>query len=182
MRVPTTDLVGNPGASRELVRAVGRDAFGEDPWGPADEALADPLELDLHLDSVVDGILVRGELRFGLEMPCARCLAPQRVERTVPVTELFLDPAKREDDDEEDPGYELVDEATAIDLTTLVRDAVVIDLPTRVLCRDDCQGLCPTCGADRNVTDCGHGEESDPDPRWAKLAELDLPADTDQRS
>ncbi|MEX0835652.1 MAG: DUF177 domain-containing protein [Nitriliruptor sp.] len=178
MRVPVTDLVGHPGETRPLVAAVGRDAFGEDPWGPADEAIVDPLELDLHLDSVVEGLLVRGTIDVQLELPCARCLAPQRADRTLEVAELFLDPTTREDDDDEDPGYELLDDRTAIDLTTMVRDAVVIDLPTRVLCREDCAGLCPFCGTDRNDRDCGHGEERPRDPRWDKLADLDLPRET----
>lgn len=174
MRVPVTDLVGHPGTTRPLSVAVARDAFGDDPWGPADDALLDPIALDLHLDAVVEGILVRGGIDVTLELPCARCLTPQRIERALTVAELFTDPTKREDDDEEDPGYELIDDRAAIDLSTMVRDAVVIELPFRVLCDDACQGLCPECGADRNLTDCGHGEAAPPDPRWAKLADLDL--------
>jgi uncharacterized protein len=177
VRVPVTDLVGHPGATRPLSAEVGRDAFGDDPWGPADDAIEDPVGLDLHLDSVVEGILARGEIAVALTLPCARCLAPQRIERTLEVAELFLDPTKREDDEDVDPGYELLDDRTAIDLTTMVRDAVVIDLPARVLCREDCAGLCPVCGQDRNTADCGHGDESTPDTRWAKLADLDLPSD-----
>lgn len=175
MRVPVTDLVGSPGQTRALVAEVGRDAFGEDPWGTAEGAIEDPIRLDLQLESVVDGILVRGDVAVSLSLPCARCLEPQGADRTLAVAELFLDPTKREDDEDEDPGYELLDDRTAIDLSTLVRDAVVIELPTRVLCRDDCQGLCPVCGGDRNIDDCGHGDEPTPDDRWAKLAELDLP-------
>jgi ribosomal protein L32 len=106
--------------------------------------------LDLHLDAVVEGILVRGTLGFRVALPCARCLEPQELAFEVDVAELFVDPTKRDERDEEDPGYELVDDLTAIDLTTLVRDALLIDLPVRVLCREDCQGLCPVCGADRN--------------------------------
>jgi uncharacterized protein len=177
VRVPVTDLVGHPGATRPLTAEVGRDAFGEDPWGPADEAIEDPIRLDLHLDSVVEGILVRGRLEVSLALPCARCLEPQATDRTLEVAELFLDPTKREDDEDEDPGYELLDDRTAIDLSTLVRDAIVIDLPPRVLCREDCQGLCPVCGIDRNTGECGHGDQPEPDARWAKLAELDLPSD-----
>ena len=175
MRVPVTDLVGHPGTTRPLTVAVERDAFGDAPWGPADPGLLDPIVLDLHLDAVVEGILVRGELEVVLELPCARCLVPQRIERTSSVAELFSDPAKREDDDEDDPGYELLDDGHAIDLSTLVRDAVVIDLPVRVLCSDACQGLCPDCGVDRNLEACGHGDPTSVDPRWAKLADLDLP-------
>lgn len=177
MRVPVTDLVGKPGATRELTRTLTReDVGGEgDSLGPADEALTGPIELDLHLDSVVEGILARGDIAFTVELPCARCLKPQRAEHTVDVAELFQDPRKRDEDDEEDPGYELVDDNSAIDLSTLIRDAIVMDLPVRVLCREDCQGLCPVCGADRNEDDCGHRPEEEPDPRWAALADLDVP-------
>jgi uncharacterized protein len=177
VRVPVTGLVGHPGETRALVRAVPRDAFGGDPWGPADEALSSAIDLDLHLDAVVEGVLVRGTVTFTLDLACARCLVVQPTDRTVSVAELFVDPARREPEDEDDPGYELVDDVTALDLSTLVRDAIVLDLPARVLCRPDCQGLCPQCGADRNSVDCGHRASADPDPRWSKLAELRLPND-----
>lgn len=180
MRVPVTDLVGHPGTTRALRRAVDAGSFGDDPWGAAEGALVGPIDLDLHLDSVVEGVLVRGEIGFALQLPCGRCLRPVPCQREVAVAELFTDPARREPEDEDDPGYELIDDLTAIDLTTLVRDALLIDLPVRVLCREDCQGLCPTCGEDRNDTDCGHDQQPAGDPRWAKLAALDLsPGDDD---
>lgn len=177
MRVPISDLVGHPGETRALRRAVPVDAFGQDSWGPVEGGMHDPVELDLHLDAVVEGILVRGSLGFHVSVDCARCLTPQRLDRTVEVAELFQDPTKREDGEDDDPGYELVDDLTALDLSTLARDAVIVDLPVRVLCDPECQGLCPECGADRNQTDCGHRPDQDPDPRWGKLAELDLPDD-----
>jgi uncharacterized protein len=77
------------------------------------------------------------------------------------------------EDYEPEPGYELIDDATAIDLSTLVRDALIIDLPVRTLCGDACRGLCPVCGANRNLHDCGHGGQATTDPRWAPLADLD---------
>jgi uncharacterized protein len=177
VRVPVTGLVGHPGETRALSRAVPADAFGDDPWGPVEGTFEGPVVLDLHLDAVVEGILVRGTLGFRVALPCARCLEPQELAFEVDVAELFVDPTKRDARDEEDPGYELVDDLTAIDLTTLVRDALLIDLPVRVLCREDCQGLCPVCGADRNQTDCGHRPAPERDPRWDALADLDLPAE-----
>jgi uncharacterized protein len=177
VRVPVSDLVGHPGETRGLRRDVEADAFGAAPWGPAEHGVQDPVELDLHLDAVVEGILVRGTLGFHVELPCARCLVLQRLDYTVEVAELFQDPTKREDGDEDDPGYELIDDLTAIDLSTLARDALIVDLPVRVLCTQDCRGLCVECGADRNATDCGHRPEQAPDPRWAKLADLDLPTE-----
>lgn len=177
MRVPVTDLVGKPGETRPYATTLAREDIEslEQSWGPADEALAGPIELDLHLDSVVEGILVRGTVAFSVERPCARCLTPQVRSHVVDVAELFQDPRKREDDDEEDPGYEIVDDLTAIDLSTMIRDAVLMDLPLRVVCDEDCQGLCPVCGANRNDGDCGHRAEPSRDPRWDKLADLDLP-------
>lgn len=177
MRIPVSDLVGHPGETRALRRAVEVDAFGRAPWGPAEGGVEDPVELDLHLDAVVEGILVRGTLGFHVELACARCLVPQRLDYTVEVAELFQDPTKREDDEDDEPGYELIDDLTALDLSTLARDALIVDLPVRVLCDEDCRGLCVECGADRNLADCGHRPEQAPDPRWAKLSELDLPAD-----
>lgn len=174
MRVPVTDLVGHPGETRALARIVPPDAFGDEPWGPSLTTLLDDVALDLHLDAVVEGILVRGGITFEVELPCARCLEPQRRRVEAVVTELFTDPTKRDPDDEDDPGYELVDDRNAIDLSTLVRDALVVDLPVRVLCTPTCAGLCATCGADRNRRDCGHRPDELPDPRWAKLADLDL--------
>ena len=178
MRVPVADLVGNPGDTRDLTRAVPPSSFGEEPWGPTITAIHGDVDLELHLDAVVEGILVRGRLGLEVELACARCLTPKHESLAVHVAELFVDPTKRsEDDDEDEPGYELIDGLTAIDLSTMARDAVVLGLPVRVLCRTDCQGLCPRCGTDRNQTDCGHRPGDEPDPRWAKLAELDLPAD-----
>lgn len=174
MHVAVTDLVGHPGATRELERAVDADEFGDDPWGPAEGALIGTIHLALHLDSVVEGILVRGRVRVPLELACARCLRPQPVERDVEVAELFVDPTRREPDEDDDPGYELIDDLTAIDLTTLVRDALLVDLPVRVLCAEHCRGLCPVCGANRNLDECGHDPTPTADPRWAVLAELDL--------
>lgn len=175
MRVTITDLVDVPGATRPLAVDAPLEAFGDDAWGPADGVVEPPVVLDLDVDAVVDGILVRGTVLFHLRTACSRCLTPHATDRVVEVVELFTDPARAEPDDEPDPGYEMLDNRTAIDLSTLVRDALLIDLPLRVLCSPDCAGLCATCGADLNVAPCGHGAAGDLDPRWAALTELRLP-------
>ncbi|MEX0869279.1 MAG: DUF177 domain-containing protein, partial [Nitriliruptoraceae bacterium] len=108
-------------------------------------------------------------------LTCGRCLTPLDRDVVADVTELFIDPDKYADDDEVDAGYEIVDDHTAIDISTLVRDALIIDLPYRVLCREDCAGLCVVCGTDLNETDCGHRRTAEADPRWAALADLTLP-------
>jgi uncharacterized protein len=175
VRVTVVDLVDQPGQTRAIRRAVPASTFGTEPWGPTVERVHDPVELDLHLDAVVEGILVRGSLDVRVEVACSRCLAPVELPLTVTVVELFTDPARREEGEEDDPGYELLDDRSALDLSTLARDAVLIDLPLQVLCQPDCRGLCPTCGIDRNRDDCGHDDEPAGDPRWAALADLELP-------
>ncbi len=175
LRVPVTDLVGHPGATRALTEVVEADDVDEhDEWGPAEDTLAGPLQLDFVLESVVEGILVRGTVDVDLDLACARCLAIQRLEHTVSLAELFVDPRRAEAEDDED-SYRLDVDLSHLDLGPLLRDTVVMEVPVRVLCRDDCQGLCPVCGVDRNVTDCGHRPDEEPDPRWAALADLELP-------
>lgn len=174
MRVPITDLLGHPGTSRAVVVDVVPAEMGEEDWGPAEGALEGPLHVDVTLDSVVEGILVRGTVDVDLVLPCARCLQPQRIEHTVPVAELFVDPRREQDVDDED-AYRIDDDLAHLDLAALLRDTVVMEVPVRVLCREDCAGLCPTCGADRNETDCGHRPDQEPDARWAALADLELP-------
>ena len=169
MRVAVTDLVGRPGATRHLATVVDRSEV-EGSWGPADEAVRSSIEVDVELEMLAEGLLVRGSIGFEFEVECARCLAPLARDSSITVTELFAEP-ERVDDVE--PGYELVD--GAIDLEPLLRDTVVTALPVRLLCREDCLGLCPTCGTDLNVADCGHAAVPAPDPRWAALRTIELP-------
>jgi len=58
-----------------------------------------------------------------------------------------------------------------LDLSSWARDAVALSLPDKILCREDCAGLCPVCGRDLNTEPHEH-EEEESDPRWEKLAEL----------
>jgi uncharacterized protein len=59
-----------------------------------------------------------------------------------------------------------------LDLHAWARDALALALPTKILCRPDCAGLCPVCGANMNEAGPDHTHESEPDPRWAKLSEV----------
>jgi len=61
-----------------------------------------------------------------------------------------------------------------LDLAAWVRDSFVLALPSKILCREDCAGLCPVCAADLNDAGPDHAHEAPPDPRWAKLRELRL--------
>ena len=96
---------------------------------------------------------------------CARCLKefPMRLRREAAayLTEEL------EDEDNED--YYLLEDGAA-DLEEIARDALILNFEPRLLCRDDCKGLCPKCGKDLNEGPCGCGE--DLDPRWLALGQL----------
>ena len=178
MRVPVNGLVGRIGQRRDLATSVAPEAFGEEPWGPAVDAFEGEIELDLVLEAVVGGILVRGALRATSRGTCARCLASTTDTWEVDVTELHRAAAAVEEEDDgeaEDFDYLLVEGDRQLELDQMVRDALVVGQPVRVLCRDDCAGLCPRCGADRNAGPCAHDAEMPVDPRWESLRGLRLP-------
>lgn len=132
-----------------------------------------PLRLDAVIESVVDGLLVRGSLEARMRMSCARCLVDIDDDVRTDVVELFADPAAP-DGDELEPGYE-IHEGT-IDLDTLLRDALVPAVPYQPLCRAECQGLCASCGINLNEAACDCADTV-VDPRWAPLEGLRLPPD-----
>jgi uncharacterized protein len=122
-----------------------------------------PIDVDLELESLTDGIVVVGQVSAPWEASCRRCLGPARGRLDVTVRELYqLHP-------ETDEAFAI--EGDILDLEPLVREAVLLDLPLAPLCRPDCGGLCPECGADRNEIDCGHQPDTG-DPRWAALDDL----------
>jgi uncharacterized protein len=106
-------------------------------------------------------------LRFTASVagPCMRCL--EEADRGVSVDAREVDQRSR--GDELASPYVADDE---LDVHAWTRDAFALALPQQVVCRDDCAGLCPECGADLNRTGADHGHERAPDPRWAKLGEL----------
>lgn len=137
-----------------------------------------PIEFDLRLESVLEGILVTGSADLQVTAECSRCLEPFDWREEVDLTELFAYPATdargavvEQDDESDDPLPQV--QGDLIDLYPTLRDAVVLDLPLAPLCSTDCLGLCPQCGV-RLEQDVPHAHEAN-DPRWAALAALREP-------
>ena len=163
----TRELGRRPGSQREVTLTVP---------APADLGIevlcvpeGSPVELDLRLEAVMEGVLVTGTAHAGLDGECVRCLEPITDELEGQIQELFVyaDHAISGEDDEVSKL-----EGDLVDLEPLLRDAVVLALPFQPLCQDDCPGLCPDCGA-RLADDPDHGHEAAIDPRWAKLTTLE---------
>ncbi len=162
----TRELGRRPGSQREVTRTVP---------APADLGIevlrvpeGSPVELDLRLEAVMEGVLVTGTATAALEGECVRCLEPITDDMSATFQELFVydDHGTPEEDDEVSTL-----EDDLLDLEPLLRDAVVLALPFQPLCEDDCPGLCTECGA-RLADDPEHGHEAAIDPRWAGLTEL----------
>ncbi|MFQ6266183.1 YceD family protein [Kutzneria viridogrisea] len=127
------------------------------------------VELDLLVESVVEGVLVSGTATADTVGECSRCLEPLSGTVEVDLTELFAYPdSATEATTDEDEVSRLVDDL--IDLEPAVRDAVVLALPQVPLCTPDCRGLCPGCGARWVELEPDHTHETI-DPRWAALKE-----------
>jgi len=104
--------------------------------------------------------------RVGLTGPCMRCLEEASAEIVVSAREFHDQDAPAGDELRSD----YVDDGR-LRIGAWLRDAVALEIPDRILCRADCAGLCPVCGKDLNVDPHVH-EDTEPDPRWAGLADL----------
>jgi uncharacterized protein len=163
----TRELGRRPGSQREVSRTVP---------APADLGIevlhvpeGSPVELDLRLEAVMEGVLVTGTAQASLTGDCVRCLEPISDEIEVRFQELFVYEDHALPQEEDDEVSTLQDDL--VDLERLLRDAVVLALPFQPLCEEDCPGLCPDCGA-RLADDPGHAHDAAIDPRWAALADL----------
>ncbi len=140
------------------------------------------IQLDLRLESVLEGVLVTGTVEAEAHGLCVRCLDEVVDDVHVYLTELFSYPerakAAREAGDDDDDIHEIEDDR--IDLEPVIRDSVVTALPFQPLCQDDCPGLCSECGA--HLADDPNHQHETLDPRWSALqgmlADASVPDET----
>jgi uncharacterized protein len=129
-----------------------------------------PLDLDLRVESVSEGVLVTGTVSAPTTGECARCLTPVTGHVEIDLTELFAYPdSATEATTQADEVGHVVD--STIDLEQPIVDAVGLALPFSPLCGPECQGLCPQCGIPMATAEPGHRHEQI-DPRWSKLASM----------
>lgn len=161
-----TDLRRQPGLRRRFERSVELNGLGISTAVVPDGS---PVEVDLELEAVSNGIVATGMVRAPWVGECRRCLLPVEGVSEAKVQEIF------EPDPTEGETYLLGNEV--VDLEPMVRDAVLLALPLAPLCAEDCKGPAPEefpTGPAGAVVD---GDEPPTDPRWAALAELDFDPD-----
>jgi uncharacterized protein len=134
------------------------------PVKVADDLIVNSIDGDLRLTRSKEGILVQAHLTIQVDNECSRCLDTVTQDVALTVEELFAYPAS--------PMSEFSVGADAnLDLAPLLRAEVLIEMSHRILCRDECKGLCITCGTNLNHGICACGRD-DIDPRLAVLKNL----------
>lgn len=165
----TFDLAGlrlNAGEGRGLLLSVPIDAL--ELGGERYEARPASVPVTLEVSKMLGGgYALKLELSAALAGPCMRCLKEAAPEVTVQAREVDV---PGEGEELESPYVQ----GETVDVAAWARDAFALAAPAKVLCRQDCAGLCPECAADLNEAGPGHSHERAQDSRWAKLSELKL--------
>jgi DUF177 domain-containing protein len=128
-----------------------------------------PAEVPAQLDvsrTTGNGWFLRLRFDVRLSGPCMRCLEDAGSALAVDAREV--DQPGSDDDELESPYLD----GDELDVHAWARDALVLELPTQIVCTEECQGLCAVCGENLNTAAADHAHEAAPDPRWAKLADL----------
>ena len=155
--------------------------------GEREFSLPSGIDYDLVLTNAGEGILATGILTTHVVGTCDRCLSPAEFDVSGEVDEYYLfeepeDSGEGGDDDDE-LDFSLVSDDNTIDLSDALLSSLVMETPFVVLCRPDCKGLCPVCGANLNEEDCGHAAQMEEErlkaSPFAVLASLDLGHDED---
>ena len=147
----------------------------------------DPAEIDLEGENVTlkgsaeftgesqlvdDKAHVRGKISADLLLNCTRCLEPVEMHIDVSFDDVFVDAVGEPLGDEIEIGADRFDESLVpdgkIDIAEVVREQILLALPDQIFCKEDCKGLCPKCGGNRNLIDCKCADD-EIDPRWAAL-------------
>ena len=129
-------------------------------------AAADRIPVRLDVNRMTGGYALRLRYAIDLAGPCMRCL--EDAGRPVEIDSRELDQPGGGSEDLVSPYMD----GDELDLEAWARDALVLELPTQIVCSDDCRGICPVCGENLNTADPDHHHEAPPDARWAKLSEI----------
>lgn len=130
----------------------------------SDDVTVQGLDGELRLTRTSEGILVQGSLHSQTEGICTRCLSKVGIDLRLEIEELFGLNANM-------LNAFVVGDDYMIDLAPLIREEALIGIPTQIFCKEDCLGLCPDCGQNRNEGSCTCADDYI-DPRWAALAKL----------
>ncbi|MBI5874522.1 MAG: DUF177 domain-containing protein [Deltaproteobacteria bacterium] len=145
--------------------------------GEVDFLILSPVSADLTLLKSEGEIFVRGDMTAPLKLQCARCLkeVEHRINSRIDIV-YTLTPEHKAKEKEltlEDVGADYL-EGDEIDINAVLVEQLSLDTPMQPVCRPDCKGLCPKCGADLNQRECSCIVTEHTDQKFAMLKELKL--------
>jgi uncharacterized protein len=145
------------------------------PLDDAEVRLVEPGEVSGRVRRDGNEVVLRGKLHAKLEAVCDRCLKPVELPISTEFTERFVPAVSWAAEDQHELRQDdlnlAVFDGEAIELDELVREELLLAVPVNVLCGQECKGLCPVCGIDRNLSNC-QCESNEIDSRWEKLKHL----------
>lgn len=141
MRLNISSLVGKKGAFLKVEREVSGEFLRT---APEINRVLEPVFVKLLVTNTGEGFLVTGDLSAEVEILCSRCLRPFKTVLETSVTEEFTN--QPEEEENELWGEQLVVDGTELDITSLIEESLLVSIPMKSICREDCAGLCPTCG------------------------------------
>ena len=169
MRIELENLEGSKGDFAHV--------YQPDELNPVDErvSLIAPAAVNGKIRLSGNEVFVNGHVETRAQVECDRCLKPVELPVNVDFTLEYISDSDYESTEvaeltEEEMSVSVFD-GSAIDVDEIVKEQILLAVPTRMLCREDCKGICPECGADRNTGEC-NCVKNDIDPRWAALKNL----------
>jgi len=127
------------------------DSWGEDHWNGDTISYVGPVSFSGTYILADETVIVRGNARAVIESRCARCLAPTETSVAAEVEEAFVrDRGQEREADDDQYMYS----GHVLELDEAVRTSLLLELPSRVFCKEDCKGLCCQCGANLNINEC----------------------------
>lgn len=130
----------------------------------------EPVHVQLQVSSTGKSLLVRGQIHACLNVECSRCLKKFTYPMDLPYEDEWVVAAQATEEQKEDDFVFAKDE---IEIGERITEQIILALPMKFLCSEDCRGLCPKCGQDLNLQECSCPRD-DIDPRFAKLAEWNM--------
>ncbi|HEY0724848.1 MAG TPA: DUF177 domain-containing protein [Pyrinomonadaceae bacterium] len=169
MRIELENLEGGKGDFAHV--------YQPEDLNPVDEriSLSGPATVSGKIWQAGNEVFVNGHVETRAQVECDRCLQPVEIPVSTDfaleyVTGSEYEAARAVELTEAEMSIAVFD-GEAIDIDEIVKEQVVLTVPTRMLCREDCKGICPECGADRNSGECSCST-NEIDPRWAALKKL----------
>jgi uncharacterized protein len=179
MKVDISRILGNRNESIHLEGNLGNEILDASPL--QDYVFLGDVEYNVDIVGAGEDILVRGIVKGNIQLECSRCLAPIQIPFIGEIEDIYTtnfargqksrDIEKREREiKSEDLELRLI-EGKTLNLNDSLVESIVLAIPAKAVCKEDCKGLCPHCGINLNKEECGCTNE-EIDPRWEMLKKL----------